>query len=163
MDKIQLTQKLINSLLNETRKSSVAPRQLASIYQHILDIVAVDDEARDQAVKDAQTAASGAQQTLEQMQTITLQAAEDIGTVEILPTQSGAKTSNQAFKKALEAVKQGKSVTGILTTGGKYMRITNAIRSNKENGIDDLRLEGVASNCGSDKLAFFFIRVIVHI
>ncbi len=163
MDKIQLAQNLINSLLNETRKSAIAPRQLASIYQHILDIVAVDDEARDQAVKDAQTAASGAQQTLEQMQTITLQAAEDIGTVEILPTQSGAKTSNPAFKKALEAVKQGKSVTGILTTDGKYMRITNAIRSNKGNGIDDLRLEGVASNCGSDKLAFFFIRVIVHI
>lgn len=163
MDKIQLAQNLINSLLNETRKSAIAPRQLASIYQHILDIVAVDDEARDQAVRDARTAASGAQQTLEQMQTITLQAAEDIGTVEILPTQSGAKTSNQAFKKALEAVKQGKSVTGILTTDGKYMRITNAIRSNKGNGIDDLRLEGVASNCGSDKLAFFFIRVIVHI
>ena len=41
--KIELTKTLINALLNENRKSSVTPSQLATLYQHLLGIIEAND------------------------------------------------------------------------------------------------------------------------
>lgn len=173
MDKIQLAQNLINSLLNETRKSAIAPRQLASIYQHILDIVSVDDEARNQAVKDAQTAASGAQQTLQQMQTITLQAAEDFGTIPVQSARNNKSVvddeAKDKIKQVLEALKKNKSVVGSLFVDSlQTLKIMNASLGSKYNDTDrvsddTITFEAAKTDCTNSNIRFLFVRVFLTI
>jgi hypothetical protein len=58
--KIELTKTLINALLNENRKSTVTPSQLATLYQHLLSIIEEDNsytkEETDELIKTAKSA-----------------------------------------------------------------------------------------------------------
>lgn len=66
--KIELTKTLINALLNENRKSTVTPSQLATLYQHIIGMIEeIDPYTKEETKELIKTANDAVLKTLDQL------------------------------------------------------------------------------------------------
>lgn len=129
MTQTQLLQELITSLLNTTGRAAVTPQTLASIYQHILNILRADQTDREQAIKDALAAVQTAQTAAGQAQAAAgqAQAAADDAKAMLDNFQLSANTGLRPFDyiaKDDETVFIGLTAGAIIYQGGRFRELT---------------------------------------